>query len=89
VKKLIAALTLIVLVCCSSLVSANPAWAHDEPQEQWDDFWYFARDNPVVFVLYVLLMIVLIATIVLLLIFWLQGRREKALKKSEIKEQPQ
>jgi hypothetical protein len=33
VKKLIVALTLTVLVCCSGLVSANPYWAHDEPQE--------------------------------------------------------
>jgi ABC-type Fe3+ transport system permease subunit len=45
VKKLIAALTLIVLVCCSSIVSANPYWAHDEPQEQWSDFLY---SNPLI-----------------------------------------
>jgi hypothetical protein len=44
-KKLIAALTLIVLVCCSSLASANPVWAHDEPQEQWSDFLY---SNPLI-----------------------------------------
>lgn len=44
-KKLIATLVLCVLVCCSGLVSANPYYAHDEPQEQWSDFLY---SNPLI-----------------------------------------
>jgi len=45
-KKLIATLVLCVLVCCSGLVSANPYYAHDEPQEeQWSDF---LRSNPLI-----------------------------------------
>ena len=44
-KKLILILTLTILVCCSSLASANPAYAHDEPLEQWSDF---LRSNPLI-----------------------------------------
>jgi hypothetical protein len=72
VKKLIAALTLIVLVCCSSLASANPYYAHDEPHEQWADFWY--NINPVILPLILALFGCIAGAIFL---FWLNRTKTK------------
>lgn len=71
-KKLIVSLCLILTVFFSSLASANPMWAHDEPHEQWADFWYNINPAILPFIL-----ALFVCVVVIILHFWLNRNQPK------------
>ncbi len=75
---------LVLLITCSlSIANANPYYAHDEPNEQYNDFIYTLYDNPLLFMA---LILGLITTIIFSTLWIIQAWQEH---KNKLKEQNQ